>query len=381
MKTASTGIFCILLLSISCKSSRSQLAENKRPTPKHSAEVKNQNSQDPVVVASQDESQSPQVWTEIDSQTSQVSTEVEGQDPRGPTNGGNRNPPDSTNGGNRNPPDSTNGGNQNPPDSTNGGNQTQTGDIPTEAEGRRKRIPYMSSKKTLVLYDACKDTWVDTGLPFRAEPTFQGRNASRSLHKPEVQYRVGDKLVRLYDVDIYNLEKHVQPGKENVPKSFRGLWWMDGNPAPEIVLSFARAVYDKTKGTMTSLYNDQDSYIMQPSTSGIALWNKFRDAQVSLQVRIPAKVNMEDPQFGDQLFVDTGISKVVVQTSLLPTTYVSDQHWKRETGNHCYNFRKIVDENGKKLPVYDRFVKNVMLQTKLGFGTNLEVLVMPRYIE
>lgn len=245
----------------------------------------------------------------------------------------------------------------------------------------KERLPHMSPQNTLTVYDACKDTWIDTGLPFRAEPSFPDRKASDSLRKPVIPYRVGRKIVRLHEVDIYNLEKHVLLGKENVPKSFRGLWWMDGNPAPEVVLSLAHVVYDKSKGTLTSLYNEQDSYLMQPSTAGIALWNAFRLAKVKLHVRIPPAVDMEKPQFGDQLFVDIALlSKLVVKARLMPTTYISDQHWKRETGDHCYNLRQIVDENGKKLPVYDRFVKNVMQQTKDGKGTNPEVLVMPKNI-
>lgn len=251
-----------------------------------------------------------------------------------------------------------------------------------ESPAEKQEASYVSSSKTLTVYDACKDTWINTGLPFREEPTFSNHKALSTLRKPGIQYKVGNKKVRLHDVDIYNLEKHVLLGKENVPKSFRGLWWMDGNPAAEVVVSFARSVYDKSKGTMTSIYNDQDSYLMQPSIAGMAVWTAFLAAKVKLQVRIPANVNMDNLKVGDRLFVDTGLlSNVIVKTSSLPTTYVSDQHWKRETGKHCYNLRQIVDENGRKLPVYDRFVKNVMQQTKDGNGTNPEALIMPKYVD
>lgn len=260
------------------------------------------------------------------------------------------------------------------------GGEAQLVDVKTQTAGLIKQhLPYMSSKKTLTVYDACKDVWIDTGLPFRTEPKFPNDKPTINLRKPALFYKVGDKRVRLHEVDIYNLDKHVLLGKANVPKSFRGLWWMDGNPAPEIVLSFAHVVYDKPKGTMTAFYNEQDSYLMQPSPAGIALWDAFLAAKVQLNVRVPKTIDMDKLKFGDQIFVDIGLfRKVVVKTGLMPTTYINDQHWKRETGEHCYNFRQIVDENGRKTPVYDRFVKNVIQQTKDGKGTNPEILIMPK---
>lgn len=247
----------------------------------------------------------------------------------------------------------------------------------------KQHLAHKSASNSLVIYDTCKDTWVDTGLPFREEPSFPGKQPTSTLRKPAITYKVGGKKVRLHEVDIYNLDTHALPGKDNVPKGLRGMWWMDGNPVPEIVLSFGRSVYDKAKGTITSTYNDQDSYIMQPSTPALAFWNLTLATKVKIQARVPPAINMDNLKFGDKIFVDIVVfsANLPLKTSLMPTTYVSDQQWKRETGTNCYNFRQIVDENGKKLPVYDLFVKNVMQQTKDARGSNPEVLVMPKYVD
>ena len=77
----------------------------------------------------------------------------------------------------------------------------------------------------------------------------------------------------------------------------------------------------------------------------------------------------------------------------MPTHYVAEGHWRRETlvgksqkeasgttGDtkstaHCYNLRRIVDEHGKKLPLYPYFVQEI-LKKNTQAGSRVPEVVM-----
>jgi hypothetical protein len=100
----------------------------------------------------------------------------------------------------------------------------------------------------------------DTGLTYKPKPEYPDKKSYVTKAQGyDFSYRVQDKWARLYMVDIYNLDLHVKGAGPTVPASLRGLWWMDGNPLPEVVLSFAESFIDKTTGYLKNPYNGQNS--------------------------------------------------------------------------------------------------------------------------
>ena len=241
--------------------------------------------------------------------------------------------------------------------------------------------PPKPESDNLQIFDACLNQWVDSQLPYQESPFYADHQVSDFAYRFNQAFKIGDEKFKLYDVDMYNLERHVKVGGENVPKSLRGLWWMDGNPVPEVVMTLANAVYDKEERTIRSRYNGQDSYLFSPSLPGLATWDIFYILKGYLQMRIPETVDMENLSYGDRIFVDLGVRFGLYKTENLPTTYINDSHWKRETGGHCYNLRQIVDENGNKLPVYDYFIKKTKEQTNELGGYNTNVLIQPKAVD
>lgn len=235
----------------------------------------------------------------------------------------------------------------------------------------------------LVIYDACTDQTIDTGLPFDPKPSYPDQQVSNKPYLLGQTFTIGALKYRLFDVDLFNLDKHVKIGGANVPKSFRGLWWMHGNPAPEVVVSLANAVLSKDQKLISFAYNGQDSYLFTPSPEGIATWSGFFAAKVQVRIRIPQGINLDAPKIGDKVFIDTGILQgLVIKADIQPTTFVKEGHWKREyPGGGCYNFRQIVDENGNKTSIYPLFVQEVQKQTQSHHGFNPKVLIQPRIVK
>ena len=96
-------------------------------------------------------------------------------------------------------------------------------------------------------------------------------------------------------------------------------------------------------------------------------------------LRPALQIDLTRPKPGEFFYVDVDVRVVgYIKSSNLPTTFIEDGLWRRETGEHCYNLRRIVDENGKKLPVYDYFVNQVIDKNKAAGSKNPDKLLQIR---
>lgn len=257
--------------------------------------------------------------------------------------------------------------------------------------------------KNLELYDACTQVWVDTKMPFRESPSFESK-FDRSKMEDAAKYTfkmANNQIVKIDYLDIFNVEKYLKSDNPNIPPSLRGIWWMDGNPAPEILVATHSGTFSQEKNTFAMNYNSEGAYSWLPSNAskGFMWFYYYTGFDMSVEFGSFDAANMKP---GD-LIRAVGYSNTLSTERLLsynafatdkilyhemPTTYIADGHWKRETGfyntkrdeYHCYNLRRIVDEHGKKLPVYDYFVKIVRDRIKNESGWYSDVLIYPKLI-
>ena len=247
----------------------------------------------------------------------------------------------------------------------------------------------MGTKKPLLVYDSCTGYWVNTGLPYREHPTFPETDfdpssmktvAKRAYHLPN-----GNVLDIGY-VPIHHLEKFIPFTNTKIPKVLRGIWWMDGNPVPEVVVTTHSGSYTHETKTFSMYYSDDGAYSWLPNSGGSwGMWTHY-----TLGHTMSIVFGDSDP---DHMKPGDGVSAVLA-TKLFsyealvkaPTTFIENGLWKRETGKswaerdqyHCYNMRRIVDEHGRKLPVYDYFVAMTHKRIKEEEGWHDDVLITPK---
>jgi hypothetical protein len=104
-------------------------------------------------------------------------------------------------------------------------------------------------------------------------------------------------------------------------------------------------------------------------------------------------LDFQNPKKGDMFYVDVDARFVgSIVSENMPTLYVGDGHWMRKTAIgkkvekagehtieqpnfHCYNLRRIVDENGRRLPIYPYFVQEVLKKNQAA-GSKVPEVVM-----
>lgn len=215
----------------------------------------------------------------------------------------------------------------------------------------------------LNVYDSCEGTWRDTGL---SEGTVLEREDDFTPRKPYFggnEYKIGEGKVQIREVDLYQLEDYMDWDNSDLPLSFKGLWWMDGNPVPEVVVAFGAADFDEDTNSINFDYNAPGAYTLYPSLRSQALWEStYRTGSKGL-VQFDSSMDLENPMMGDtgQLSLRSKILGIPLDIKGMSVTYVKEGLWQRVTTvatlSHCYNLRRIVDENGQKLPAYNHFIE------------------------
>lgn len=93
-------------------------------------------------------------------------------------------------------------------------------------------------------------------------------------------------------------------------------------------------------------------------------------------------MDMERPNPGESFFVNVDVRIAgKLESETMPTTFIQDGLWRRETGEHCYNLRRIVDEEGHRLPVYDYFVQKVLEKNRDGGSKNPDKVLQVRLVK
>jgi hypothetical protein len=149
-------------------------------------------------------------------------------------------------------------------------------------------------------------------------------------------------------------------GSNGVPAALNGLWWMDGNPLPDKVVSFANAKWNEDERLATiEVYSDR-VWSWHGDAKGLALYTFVRKFELVYELSFD-----ETRKFAVIVpVIRIGAVRVRVPESIVKFTareiqdglWLRESYWKGELV-HTYSFRRIVDGNGNREATFDDYVK------------------------
>lgn len=182
---------------------------------------------------------------------------------------------------------------------------------------------------------------------------------------------------RIDSVPNREIDKQLPIGtaKTGTPANLRGLWWMDGNPLADKIISFARAKITDVKNRSGKITGHQ--MILPVYDEGMWSWDdsaKGRDLYgLVFEFRLTYKGQFDvDYTFGQVTPIINplhGRIGVAIPPSKLvdfTMTKLKDKpnEWSRDSilngKAYQYRLRRIVDENGKHTDDWDDFIKKVV---------------------
>lgn len=147
------------------------------------------------------------------------------------------------------------------------------------------------------------------------------------------------------------LDQYMLPGSaaDGLPEVLQGLFWMDGNPNPDELISFANSDWNEAEKTASIKVYDADIWSWHDDFAGRALY------ELALRTELTYKFKFSDDlsQMTIKPYINLAGLSLAPPEFLLKfgSRYVSDKLWIRESSFFgqdvgTYNLRRVVDENG-----------------------------------
>ncbi len=152
------------------------------------------------------------------------------------------------------------------------------------------------------------------------------------------------------------------PTRESgIPEVLQGLWWMDGNPLPDKVISFGGSDWDAARRQTRIRVFGEGVWTWHPDLAGRSAYEFARRTRLTYEI-----------QFNDDLTFGTitpifflGGRELRAPQSLVKFTvrFISDGLWLRESSffgrlSHAYALRRIVGEDGQRVePAYQQYLE------------------------
>lgn len=148
-------------------------------------------------------------------------------------------------------------------------------------------------------------------------------------------------------------------GSTGIPPALQGLWWMDGNPLADKLVSFGASPWSPDTGQTSIVVYGEAIWSWHGDLEGRALYASVRAADLVYEVDYD-----EDLTFATITpTVKVGPVRVRVPASIVrfTATRISDDLWLRHSylhGRlvHTYAFRRVVRGDGTREPAYDAYV-------------------------
>ncbi|MBC7532018.1 MAG: hypothetical protein H7318_10600 [Oligoflexus sp.] len=183
----------------------------------------------------------------------------------------------------------------------------------------------------------------------------------------------------LVSVAHNEIDTHLVPGSDatGTPEALQGLWWMNGNPLADEVLSFASAQWSdiEVDGEVVGHQAlipvfDQGIWSWHDSIAGRVLYNLVLKSRLTYHVTFD--LNFTHGQVTPLLKPISFIPGIELPASMLvdfKMNAVTEGEYSRDSillgKKHSYRFRRIVDGNGNRLPAFDEFVDLVEVPNAL----------------
>lgn len=157
----------------------------------------------------------------------------------------------------------------------------------------------------------------------------------------------------------------------NTPESLQGLWWMDGNPLPDEVISFASAQFEpKTDDNGNLFYEaavavyDSNIWSWHDTLAGRSLYRVVESQKLTYILRF--NEDFTSASIIPRIKPVAVLGSLTIPQSMLITfdlNKLNEDEWSRDTvlfgQESSYRFRRIVDGDGNRLPAYDDYVKAI----------------------
>ena len=178
---------------------------------------------------------------------------------------------------------------------------------------------------------------------------------------------------KLQSVPHENIEEHILIGSDETgtPKNLQGLWWMDGNPLADEVVSFASAQIEP-------IYEDEEltGYKANIPVYDEGIWSWHDSFGGRLLYRAVENSRLVYEGIFDIDFTHGEVTPIIKLFSVFPElqipqsmivnfsmTQVSEDEWSRDSvlfgDEHQYRFRRIVDGQGNRLPAYEDYLISI----------------------
>lgn len=169
------------------------------------------------------------------------------------------------------------------------------------------------------------------------------------------------EVYRLREIDSEDVDQVmiVGDGSTGLPPELHGLWWMDGNPLADEVISFGGQPWDAATRTTRIVVYDEGVWSWHGDLEGRALYGSARASKLIYEIAYD-----EDLAFAQITpTVAVGPVRVRVPASIVrfTATRLADGLWIRHSylyGRlvHAYALRRIVRGDGAREPAYDEYV-------------------------
>ncbi|MGK3983587.1 hypothetical protein WME99_11165 [Sorangium sp. So ce136] len=146
-----------------------------------------------------------------------------------------------------------------------------------------------------------------------------------------------------------------------IPEALQGLFWMDGNPLPDEVISLGRSTWHRETSTTRIHVYDERIWSWHADLQGRGLYALARATRLVYELRFNA-----DLTFGDIVpFVSLAGKRVRVPEQLTRFTMrrVSEDHWLRDSWfvglfHHVYDLRRIVRGDGSRTDAFSTYARS-----------------------
>jgi hypothetical protein len=148
-------------------------------------------------------------------------------------------------------------------------------------------------------------------------------------------------------------------GSTGIPPALQGLWWMDGNPLADKLVSFGASPWNANTHQTSIVVYGEGIWSWHGDLEGRALYASVRAADLVYELSYDENLTFATitPT------VKVGPVRVRVPASIVrfTATRISDDLWLRhsylhERLVHTYAFRRVVRGDGTREPAYDEYV-------------------------
>jgi hypothetical protein len=154
-----------------------------------------------------------------------------------------------------------------------------------------------------------------------------------------------------------------------IPAKLQGLWWMDGNPFPDDLVSFGRSLWDPINRRIYIRVYDEAIWTWHDNIAGRITYRGARLNGLVYEVQLSN---------GDQFAMITPIIQIGLKHYRLPKAltyftarYIQDGLWLRESWvfgvkANTYNLRRIVRADGTREEAFAEYLKVALPSTLIA---------------